>query len=59
MTENRKAKIGHILTDLKIGTFSKQWSWTGTALQGRIKSNLKKIPQRNRRCHFDKRDELV
>ena len=29
------------------------------ALQGRIKSNLKKIPQRNRRCHFDERDELV
>ena len=28
-------------------------------LQGRIKSNLKKIPLKNRRCHFDKRDALV
>ena len=28
-------------------------------LQGRTESNLKKIPQRNRRCHFDKRDALV
>ena len=29
------------------------------ALHARIESNLKKIPQRNRRRHFDKRNALI
>ena len=33
--------------------------WAHPTLQARIKPNLKKILQKNRRCHFDKRDALI
>ena len=32
---------------------------THYALQARIESNLRKILQKNRRCHFDKRDAPI